>query len=418
MNSTKIVISAMVALVVASSAFGAAEGDLIEADKNAMTLYRNGDKEGAIRLWSGCVPYLELYDPSIKGADIVSLHLAKAYYDKLKDDRGNEELLKKIVWYLSKAGLYGDAEVRDNVNSLITVINEGEDGDIYKKTLLGLVSDDVKREVAARENLRSEKMKLEQKKHEMDKKIAEAEKGRADAEKHQTEAEEELKKCREILAKEKHNTDEAKREAGEAKKAIEAAERTQKGLERQVQDLKVAGGRPNSTLNEQMKKFNEEKNRLEEENKVLSQRLARANSEVEAMEKDRSRAESRLADARVRIERLEKTSNPNGDGEYYMPIPAGFWRGLGCVSFSPFNYFRSFPQTASLMAKDEGLVIAFPAILVWDTVYVATDVAMGVLDIVSLGWFGNRMYKDNLTPWFWERSNDFHKSSGSTFEKD
>ena len=196
MNSTKIVVGAMVALVVVSAAFGAAEGDLIETDKNAMTLYRNGDKEGAIKLWSGCVPYQELYDPAIKGADVVSLHLAKAYYDKLKDDRGNEELLNKIVWYLSKAGLYGDAEVRDNVNSLITVINEGENGDVYKKTLLRLVSDDVKREVAARESLRAEKKKLEQKTREMDKRIAEAENGRADAERRQTEAEKEARALR------------------------------------------------------------------------------------------------------------------------------------------------------------------------------------------------------------------------------
>lgn len=411
MNSTKIVVSAMIALVMVSTDLMSAEGDLVAADKNAMTLYRNGDKEGAIKLWSGCVPYLELYDPSIKGADVVSLHLAKAYYDKLKDDRGNEELLKKIVWYLSKAGLYGDAEVRDNVNNLIAVINEGEDGDIYKKTLLRLVSDDVKREVASRESLRSEKVKLEQKIRTIDKKIAEAEKGRADAEKHQMEAEEELKKCRDSLAKEKH-------EADAARKAKEAAERQRDGLERQIQELKVTGGRTNGTLTDQMTKLNEELKRLEKEKDVLSQKLTRANSEIETIEKDKSRAEARLSEARVRIEKLEKSANADDTGEYYMSIPAGFWRGLGVVSFSPFNYFRSFPQTASLMEKDEGLVIAFPAILVWDTAYVATDVAMGVLDMVSLGWFGNRMYKDNLTPWFWERSNNFHKSSGSTFEKD
>lgn len=368
MNASKIVVGAMVALVVVGAAFGAAEGDLVEMDKNAMTLYRNGDKEGAIKLWSGCVPYLGLYDPAVTGIDIVSLHLAKAYYDKLKDDHGNEELLKRIVWYLSKAGLYGDAEVRDNVNNLITVINEGENGDIYKKTLLRLVSDDIKREVAAMESLRSEKMKLEQKSREMDKRIAEA-------------------------------------------------ERARDGLERQVQELKVSGGQTNGTLSEQVKKIQEERNRLEEEKKALSQRLARANSEVEAMEKDRSSAEARLFEARVRIEKLEKISNLNGDGEYNMPIPAGFWRGLGTVFFSPMNYFRSVPQTASLMEKDESLFIAYPVVLVWDTAYVATDIAMGVLDMVSLGWFGNRMYKDNLTPWFWERSNDFQKSSGSTFEK-
>ena len=51
-------------------------------------------------------------------------------------------------------------------------------------------------------------------------------------------------------------------------------------------------------------------------------------------------------------------------------------------------------------------VFVFPFAVVAETVPVIADISLGLLDFVTLGYFGNSFYRRKYPPLFWKRSNE------------
>ena len=393
----KIIICAFsIAAAVVTNVAVASGDDFTESDANAMSLYRNGDKDGAIKLWSEMVKYGGIYDPSVKGADMVALHLAKAYYDRLKDDRGNDELLMKIVWYLSKAGVYGSNEVRENVNNLIMQLNNGESEDVYKKTVVKLAAEDVRSRVLEQESVRAEWAKLELKQKEIDQSRAKA-KTEMDA------------ANRKISGLERRIEEERK----EAQEKMDAANK-------KIEDLEQGGRSQYQEISKIRKDCDDEKEKIRKKSQQLvlkaKEDISRLRDEKDDIEQRRKDAEERFEKERAEVNKLKaQLEQRSHESPYYMPIPAGFWRGLGTITFSPINYFRCIPQAYSL--SEDGFVLAVPFICVWDSIYVVADALMGTVDTLTFGEAGNDYYKDGATPWCWERENNLNEIEKTFYKK-
>lgn len=95
---------------------------------------------------------------------------------------------------------------------------------------------------------------------------------------------------------------------------------------------------------------------------------------------------------------------------YWLP-PFGMFRGICTVAMSPFNLVRAFHKMHNTFKRKKcewlwclpTLWIAVGGI---GTIETVGDCVMGALDILSLGFLGNKFYSGDVTPWFWERDND------------
>lgn len=395
----KVVAAGIVFSFLGMTGVAAEDGSLMELDAGAMSLYRSGDVAGAIKLWSENVPYLGVFDPQVKGADVVALHLAKAYYQQLQSHQADWELRRKCVWYLSRAGLYGDSKTRAEAQALVCQMNLGEAGDAYRRAVLDLATVEAQEKVKARDALTKEYARLESERAQWKKDLENAQVGRAQAEQEAKSWQDRSSKQQDQIQRLEQAVEKAKSDAEArvakiraaadtrvAKAQDEAAEAQQKGIDALAQA------------------------RADHNAEMLTASASSAEllQKCRVAEQDLKTTALQLQDAQSRIKSLEEVArNP-----YHMPPPAGFWRGLGTAVFSPINYFRCIPQAYSL--SEDGFVLATPFVCAFDTVYVGTDVITGLLDAVSFGVFGNDHYADGGTPWCWERVNDLN-DIGKTF---
>ena len=105
----------------------------------------------------------------------------------------------------------------------------------------------------------------------------------------------------------------------------------------------------------------------------------------------------------------ETTSHKKEDvlGAHEMTPPLGMVRGICTIGLSPCNLFRAWP-----LGFEEGdLFVGMILLPIGSTLVmsgcVVCDVANGALDVCSFGTYGNWLYTDGYTPWFWQRHNSF-----------
>ena len=101
---------------------------------------------------------------------------------------------------------------------------------------------------------------------------------------------------------------------------------------------------------------------------------------------------------------------------YWRP-PLGMFRGICTVAMSPFNLVRAIPKAHKMFGwewEPPFVLLGVAIALIPCTIETVGDCVMGTLDILSLGFLGNKFYSGDVTPWFWERDND----SFVSWEKD
>ena len=149
---------------------------------------------------------------------------------------------------------------------------------------------------------------------------------------------------------------------------------------------------------------------LQNEHRELQGEQGELQREHGELQREHTDLQSKHRELLIAYKRLTGKGNSGGDSSSLE----GIGRGFATLVMAPCNYFRVVPQTSEMADEIESkngysqlsVILAFP-LLVWDTIPVAADVADGVLDIVSLGSYGDWLYGDGKnSPWWFERDNN------------
>lgn len=135
--------------------------------------------------------------------------------------------------------------------------------------------------------------------------------------------------------------------------------------------------------------------------KAAAQGNAKAKEALKELGEVNEDADSRSQSPQQRQNKVEVR------GKYELDFPLGMARGLGTVVMSPCNLVRAWP-----LAFDDDSDDLFIAIVpIFSTIVMtgcmACDAVNGVLDVCTFGFYGNWLYTDGYTPWFWQRHNSY-----------
>ena len=116
-------------------------------------------------------------------------------------------------------------------------------------------------------------------------------------------------------------------------------------------------------------------------------------------------AKKRLLAAKYKIsEKADEVAiDRDKNNPYEMSVPVGALRGIATTIMSPCNIFMAWPASLEL-ETDIWLFYVLPVGGTGIAVcYIVKDLFVGVADMVTLGWAGNKIYDEETSPWWWQR---------------
>ena len=168
-------------------------------------------------------------------------------------------------------------------------------------------------------------------------------------------------------------------------------------------------------LDEYAKELNAQEETITSQNKKYKALLTERNillSEVDALTEEVDALTEELVRMEEKYQGLNSTRINTGS-----PAMVGVSRGLLTMAMSPLNLLRAPSYAYELTQSDpnynpndkfstycETTILLAPALVV-ETIPCVVDVANGLLDIITLGSYGDKIYGSKNSPWWWERTN-------------